>query len=52
MEVAQWESVCLTCERQGFDPRSGQTQIVKTGSDSSNAKRSATRVSVKGPWSR
>ena len=33
-------------ERSGFDPRSQQTWVVKPGSDSSTAKRSAIDVSV------
>ena len=37
----------LACRRPGFDSRSIQTQVVKTGSDSSTAKRSATDVSVR-----
>ena len=39
----------LACRSSGFDPRSRQTQVVKTGSDSSNDKRSAIGASVTGP---
>ena len=39
----------LACGSSGFDPRSRLTQVVKTGSDSSNDKRSAIGVSVTGP---
>ena len=38
--------VCLACGESGFDPRSGQTEVVKTVNDSSTAKRSASGVSV------
>ena len=44
-------SVRIAFGRAGFDPRSRQTQVVKSGSDSSTAKRSATGVTVTGPSS-
>ena len=47
--VAQWQSIYLACRRLGFNPHSGQTYVIKTGSDSSTAKLSATGVSVTGP---
>ena len=46
--VASSWSVHFECGRSGFDPRSGQTLLLKTVSDSSIAKRSATGVSVTG----
>ena len=36
----------VTCRRSGFDSLSRQTYFVKTGSDCSTAKRSATGLSV------
>ena len=44
--VGYLESIRLACGRSGFDPRSGQTSVVKTGSDSSTAKCLATGVRI------
>ena len=46
--VGYLESIRLACGRSGFDPRSGQSSVVKTGSDSSTAKCLATGVIVLG----
>ena len=43
-------NVRIASGRSGFDSRSGRTLVVKTGSDSSTAKRSALGVSVLGTW--
>ena len=43
-------SVHLACGRSGFETRSGQTKVVKTGNDSTTAKRSATDVNVMVLW--
>lgn len=39
----------MACGRLGFDRRSGQTLVVKSGGDRFTAQRSAIGVSVKGP---
>ena len=48
-KFARWQSVRLACRRSGFNSRSGQTYIFKTGSDSLTAKHSTNGVSVTDP---
>ena len=51
MEVAQWVRVlALQVEGWVFESLLRRTLVVKTGSDSSTAKRSAIGVSVLGLW--
>ena len=48
--VAQWvRALASQAECLVFESQQRQTQVVKTGSDNSTAKRSAIGVSVKGP---
>ena len=49
--VAQWaRAFSLLVKGWVLESQPRQTKIVITGSDSSTAKRSATGVSVTGPW--
>ena len=48
--MAQWvRALTLQSEGRGVESQPRQTQVVKTGSDSSTAKRSAIGVSITGP---
>ena len=50
MAVVQWaRPLALQAEGWQFESQLRQTQVVKTGSDSSTAKRSAIGASVTGP---
>ena len=49
--VAQWvRGFPSQAEGWMFESQPRQTQVVKTGSDSSTAKRSAIGVNATGPW--
>ena len=49
--VVQWvNAFAPQVESWVFESQPQQTQVVKTGSDNSTAKRSAIGMSVTGPW--